>query len=232
MSFIDDLGSALKSIGDSISKALSNSEMIKALLPVLGLVLPPPLDVVAVVGLMAISAALGQPEDPEKLGYQMNKAGKEGISPDDFDSFKEYKEHLDKNFPFDQKEFDKLSDAQKSACRYVGMAGTMQELKEEKGFDISAEALKMFAGSDGKPLGNTGLTTKEEKGNFVANVTTEMQAQGFHSLQPVVDYAKGELEHVSDGPKVEAAVQKVLDSTPGLEDKDTFEVICSLADKE
>ena len=141
MGLLDVFSDFFKPIANAITSVLKNTELIATLMPILAVVIPPPFDVIAVVALMAISAAMGVEEDPEQLGYQKQEADK---SPEDFDSFKEYKEYLDKNYPFDQAKFDALDETHKQACRYVGMAGTLAELKEEKGFEMSASMLGML----------------------------------------------------------------------------------------
>ena len=141
MGFLDSFKDFFKPIANAISSVLKNTPLMTALMPILAVVIPPPFDIIAVVALMAISAAMGVEEEPEKLGFQMQEADK---GPEDFDSFKEYKEYLDKNYPFDQAKFDALDDAHKQACRYVGLAGTLAELKEEKGFEMSGEMLGML----------------------------------------------------------------------------------------
>ena len=163
MGLLDIFTDIFKPIANAVSSVLKNTELMTALMPILAVVIPPPFDVIAVVALMAISAVMGVEEDPEKLGYQMQEADK---SPEDFDSFKEYKEYLDKNYPFDQAKFDALDETHKQACRYVGMAGTMAELKEEKGFVMSEQMLGMLT----RGCGSLGMD-KDATATLAANMT-------------------------------------------------------------
>lgn len=137
------IGCAVSAIGGALSSVLQSSMLLQKLLPMLAVVIPPPLDMIAVVAVEVLSATLGKPEKPEELGWQMNKAEKK---PDDFDSFDEYKEYLDREYPFDRDAFDAQTDEQKMANRYIGIAGTMQELKEAKDFELNPQSLGTLCG--------------------------------------------------------------------------------------
>ena len=137
--------SLMEKIGNGISNVLKNSDFIQEMLPMLLVCLPPPCDIIALVALQVVSAAMGVDENPEHLGFQMNLSDK-GPEDDDFHgSFKEFKDYLDQNFPFDQAKFDQMTPDEKMACRYVGAAGTMSELRESSGFAITPEALGLLA---------------------------------------------------------------------------------------
>lgn len=226
MGLLDSLGNFFQGVCNAVSSVLKSSALVNTLLPILGVVLPPPIDVIAVVALAAMSVALGQKEDPEKLGWQMQEADK---SPEDFDSFGEYKDYLDKEFPFDEEKFNQLSDIEKSACRYVGLAGTMAELKELKGFEVTPETFgALLSNSFAQAMG---LKNNDAKVNFAENIASSMQEQGFHSLEPLDQAAKGSLD-VKDRDKVIDAVQNALDKTPDKSIQDAFDAIIALGDKQ
>lgn len=132
-------------IASAISSVLQNSPLIQKLMPILSVVIPPPFDAIAVVALEVVSATMGKPENPEELGWQMNEAD---MKPEDFGSFEEYREYLDKEYPFDADAFNAQTDERKAACRYVGMAGVMSELSTLKDFDakLTPAALGVLAG--------------------------------------------------------------------------------------
>lgn len=179
------LWNGIKSFASSISNVLKNSELMNKLLPILSVVIPPPFDVIAVVAIMAISAAMDVKENPDELGWQMNEADKK---PEDFDSFKEYKEYLDREYPFDREKFDALSDEQKMACRYVGMAGTMQEVKEAKGFELTPESLGILV------KGAASLKWDEAQiGAFAKGLSVSLASSGNASLEDIGAIAKGSL---------------------------------------
>jgi hypothetical protein len=135
----------VEKIGNGISSVLKNSELIQEMLPLLLVLLPPPYDQIVLVVLQVVASAMGVDENPEQLGYQMNLSDK-GPEDDDFNgSFKEFKDYLDQNFPFDQAKFDQMTPDEKMTCRYVGVAGTMSELKESAGFAITPETLGFLA---------------------------------------------------------------------------------------
>lgn len=203
---------AFSPVVNAVSSVLQNSSLIQKLLPILGMVLPPPLDIIAVVAVEVLSACLGKPENPDELGWQMNEADKK---PEDFDSFEEYREYLDENYPFDKDAFDAQTDEQKSACRYLGMCGTIQELKESKGFEINPTSLGVLAGA-ASTLGWNNDTMK----SFAQGMLTSVGGPGFNML---ADYAKGNLG-AEDAGKVEKAVANgtneagVNDSTQSVAD--------------
>ena len=175
----------LTGIMKGISNVLQNSVVMQKLLPILAVAIPPPWDVVAVIAVSVISAAMGVEEKPDELGWQMNEADKK---PEDFSSFKEYKAYLDENYPFDQEKYDYLSDEQKTMCRYVGMVGTMQELKEAKGFELTPNALGMLV--------RCAAAFKWDDAQFKAftnGLTTSLIGAGENSFSIVESFGKGSL---------------------------------------
>ena len=183
---------------NAVSSVLQNSPMLQKLLPILGIAIPPPLDAIAVIAIQVISACMGKPENPEELGWQMNEADKK---PEDFDSFDEYKEYLNENYPFDKDAFDAQTDEQKAACRYVGMAGTMEELRDSKGFEINATSLGALAGM-ASTLGWSNDTMK----SFTNGMLSSLGGPGFNLL---ADYVKGNLG-AEDMGKVEKGIDNGL----------------------
>lgn len=202
MGFLSDLCSgvskALSPVVDAVSKVLQNSELMQKVMPMLMSVIPPPYDAIAFVALEVISACMGKPENPEELGWQMNEADKK---PEDFNSFDEYREYLNEKYPFDKDAFDAQTDEQKAACRYVGMAGTMQELKESKGFEINAASLGALAGM-ASTLGWSNDTMK----SFTNGMLSSLGGPGFNMLG---DYVKGNLG-AEDMGKVEQCIDNGL----------------------
>ena len=142
MSFWQGIKDLFSDVSKAISKVLTNSTLMQTLLPVLTVAIPPPWDIVALVVVTVIAAAMDVDEEPDKLGWQMNEAD---MKPEDFDSFKEYKDYLDNEYPFDQDKFNAQTPEQKLACRYIGLAGTIVELKETSGFEITPETLGMLS---------------------------------------------------------------------------------------
>lgn len=186
MGFWSGVWNGIKSIGGAISNVLKNSELMNKLLPILSVVIPPPFDVIALVAIMAISASMGVEENPDELGWQMNESDKK---PEDFDSFKEYKEYLDREYPFDKEKFDALSEEQKMACRYIGMVGTMTELKESKGFEITPESLGVIV------KGGASLKWDDAQiGAFAKGLSVALANSGAASLRDVGALAKGTLD--------------------------------------
>lgn len=130
----------MEKIGDALSGVLKNSELMKEIMPMLLVCIPPPYDLIALVALPILSEVF-KDDNPKHLGYQMNLSDKSPEDEDFHGSFKEFKDYLDANFPFDQAKFDMLSPDQQRACGYVGMAGMISGLKES----ISLDALGAIA---------------------------------------------------------------------------------------
>ncbi len=219
MGLFDSISDFFSGIGSALSTVLKNSDLILALAPVLAVVIPPPFDAIAVVALMVISAVMGVEEEPDKLGWQMNQAEK---SPEDFDSFKEYKEYLDENYPFDQAKLDAMSPDQKSACRYAGLAGTMTELKETADFDISARTLGLLVngckkmGMDEKTTAEFGAHLAKDMGNDISQVEDAVSG----TLDP--DNADSLMHHIKDA----------LGKLNGTDVKEPSDVIEAMRDSE
>jgi len=172
-------------IKSAVSSVLRNSELMQKLMPRLMEFIPPPYDLIAVVAIVAISAAMGVEENPDKLGWQMNEADKK---PEDFGSFKEYKEYLDREYPFDQEKFDKLSEEQKAACRYIGMAGTIQEVQEAKNLELNPETLGVLV------KGIAGFKWSDQQINaFAHGLGTSLASSGNASFEDIGALAKGSL---------------------------------------
>ena len=158
-----------------------------------------------------LSALIGEePENPEELGWRMNEADKK---PEDFNSFDEYREYLNEKYPFDKDAFDAQTDEQKAACRYVGMAGTMQELKGSKGFEINAASLGAPAGM-ASTLGWSNDTMK----TFAQGMLNTLGGPGFNML---ADYARGNLG-AEDMSKVEKGVDNGLSEAGVSDSRDGF----------
>ena len=175
----------IKSIASSISTVLRESPLVRSLVTTLAAALPPPFDVIAVVAVQAIAASAGVEEKPDELGWQMNEADKK---PEDFGSFKEYKEYLDREYPFDQEKFTSLSEEQKSACRYLGMAGTIMEVKEAKNFELTPETLGIIV------RGAAGLKwTDAQMSGFAKGLSFSLNGSGVASLGDVESLARGTL---------------------------------------
>ena len=140
----------MEKIGEVLSGVLKNSDLMKTLL----VCIPPPYDLIALVALPILSEVFKN-ENPKHLGYQMNLSDKSPEDEDFHGSFKEFKDYLDANFPFEQAKFDMLSPDQQRACGYVGMAGMISGLKES----ISLDALGAIA-RGGTALGWDAQTTE------------------------------------------------------------------------
>lgn len=179
-------------LGRAISNVLQNSPLMQKLLPIIAVAIPPPFDVIAIVALEVISACMGinegEGEKPEELGWQMNEADKK---PEDFGSFEEYKQYLDENYPFDRERFESLSEDEKTACRYAGIAGTMQEIKEAKGgdFELNPTGLGILA----RGLADFKWETETVK-SFVEGMAKSMVATGLDPMKTLEGFARGDLD--------------------------------------
>lgn len=207
---------AFAPIATAFSSVLQNSPLMQKLVPILAVVIPPPLDALAVIALEVVSASMGKPENPEELGWQMNKAEK-GL--EDFDSFEDYREYLDREYPFDRDAFDAQTDEQKSACRYAGIAGAMSELSETDGFDpkLTPAALGVVAGAASR-LG----WSRDEMRSFMEGMTTSFGGSG-ELFNHVGDFAKGDLGateagRVSEGIKDGVKAAGVADAPSAVAD--------------
>lgn len=139
---LNGLEKVVSGAGKVLSEVLTSSELMRELIPLLAVAIPPPWDVVAMVALKVIAVTMGVTDDPERLGYQMNLADRR---PEDFSTFSDYKKYLNDNFPFDADRFLCMSDGERKICQYVGMAGVLAQLKESKGFTFTPEALGSLA---------------------------------------------------------------------------------------
>ena len=190
-------------IGSCLSAALKNPEVMKNL----ALVIPPPYDVMVVLGLQIVAALMGVDEkDGSKLGYQMNKADKAFDDPEFGGSFEKYNEYLDKNFPFDQTAFDALSPDEKTACNFAGMAGLQQQMKESKGFEVSPEAIGMLLAGGASLNWDSPTLVK-----FAEGMKSALSIVG--SFKPVSDAANGKLDPSNVGT-VMTAVNAGMKAVP------------------
>lgn len=153
----------LEKIGEALSNVLKNSDFLKEIMPALLVCIPPPYDLVALVALPILSEVF-KDEKPDHLGYQMNISDKSPDNEEFHGSFKEFKDYLDKNFPFDQTAFNQLTPDQRQTCGYVGMAGMLSALKDT----VSLEALGAVA-RGGKVLGWDNQTVEAFSRGLVNN---------------------------------------------------------------
>ena len=221
MSFLDSLSSGLSSFFSGISSALSNSPLMSALLPVLAVVIPPPLDIVAIVAVSLLASVLsGKNEDPERLGWQMNEADKK---PDEFGSFKEYRAYLDEKFPVDEKRFNAMTENQRVACRYYGMAGLMTQMREA-GLDVSSEALGMFVKAQ-----SALQMDKDTLGSFVKDIGVSLKNEGKTSFEPITDAVKGTISP-EDYDVMSKSINEAMKGLPKTNLSDAMDVIMKLRD--
>ena len=221
MGIFEGLSDFVSKIGDAISNVMKSSSLIQTLLPVLTVVIPPPFDIVALIAITVIASAMGVEEEPEELGWQMNEADKK---PEDFESFKEYKQYLDEKFPFDDDKFNAMSAEQKQACRYVGMIGTAAELKDKAGFEVPFETLGLLVkGTDTLGWSN------EMMGEFAKNASVALKDNGLNSLSPIGEAVKGTLDP-DDVGKVIKSIDEALKDLPQSNVKEAFEIIAALKD--
>lgn len=221
MSFLESLVSGVSSLFSGISSVLSNSPLMSALLPVLAVVIPPPLDIVAVVAVSLLASVLsGKNEDPERLGWQMNEADKK---PEEFNSFKEYRAYLDEKFPVDEKRFNAMNENQRAECRYYGMAGLMTQMRES-GLDVSAEALGMFARA------KSALQMDDSTlGTFVKDIGVNLKNEGKSSLDPITDAVKGTISS-EDYDIMTKSINEAMKNLPKTDLSDAMDVILKLRD--
>lgn len=190
-------------VGACLSTVLKNPEAMKSL----ALIIPPPYDVMVVLGLQIVGAFMGVDEkDGAKLGYQMNKADKAFDDPEFGGSFEKYKEYLDKDFPFDKTAFDALSPDEKAACNFAGMAGLVQEMKESKGFEVTPDAMGMLFASGASLKWDNPTLVK-----FSNGMKSALSIVG--SFKPVVDAVNGKLDPSNAGTAL-AAVNAGMKAIP------------------
>lgn len=201
-------------IGKAISSVLSTSPLMKNLLPILAVVIPPPLDAIACVAVMGIASAFGVKSNPDELGCQMNEAD---MKPEDFETFADYKAYLDREYPFDAAKYEALSPDQKLACRYTGIIGLMEELHQSKGFKISPMTLGILAAG----AAQCKWTEPQIKG-FAEGMARTMEVSGGRDMSSVEGLAKGGLA-ADDWTTVRNAVEKGRE-TAGVEE--TIDEIC------
>jgi len=208
------ISKACQPIANAVSNVLQNSPLMQKLMPMLMAVIPPPFDAIAFVALEVLSAAMGKPENPDELGWQMNEADKK---PEDFGSFDEYREYLDKEYPFDRDAFAAQTDEQKLACRYVGMSGVAAELENANGFKLNPMALGTLAGA----CSAMGWDQKMVS-DFSRGMMTSLRGDAGRLFNMLGDFAKGELNSVdaakvSDGIKNGLKASGSSDSVAGFE---------------
>ena len=136
------LGPVVEGAEKFLSTVLHNSELVVILQAGLLALVPPPWNALASSVLVAVAHSMGVDDNPDKLGYQMNIADRK---PEDFATFRDYKEYLDANFPFDADGYFSLSETEKCICGYIGMSGIIQEIKESGGVTITPEMLGSLA---------------------------------------------------------------------------------------
>jgi len=207
------ISKACAPIANAVSNVLQNSPLMQKLMPMLMAVIPPPFDAIAFVALEVLSAAMGKPENPDELGWQMNEADKK---PEDFGSFDEYREYLDKEYPFDRDAFNAQTDEQKLACRYVGMAGVSTELENSNGFKLNPMALGTLAGAC-SAMG----WDKQAITDFSRGMMSALGSDAVRLFNQLGDFAKGELNSadaakVSEGISGGLKASGVSDSVSGF----------------
>lgn len=139
-SFISGAVSSLSSsIGGAISRLAPN--IVK---PFLGLGIGEILTAIQVISIVigAIANILGvkeENESPEEIGMKAEEAEKQGIKPENFDSYQEYINCIRKEIQIDKNKLDNLSAEDKIKYGVVGSAILVKGIEEKEKFEIPAE---------------------------------------------------------------------------------------------
>lgn len=93
----------------------------------------------AAIGALAEALGLTKEESPEEIGMKAEEAEKQGIKPENFDSYSEYIEHLRNNIEVDKDKLINLSPEDKLKYTAVGAVILAKGIEEEVNMEIPAE---------------------------------------------------------------------------------------------
>lgn len=177
MGFFSALGSlvsgaisAVSNIASSVGSALAGAA--KTALSVAGSFFTPMINIITSIGKMI--GVLDKNDTPEDLGRRADLSDKK---PEDFDSIKEYIQHLKNDITIDREKIEKESKDKKMAYQAIGATITMKGINEQKGYDIPAEAWASFA--------KLGLENKEKEVNALLDSFKGEKIKDF------IDYVEG-----------------------------------------
>lgn len=99
------------------------------------------MDVISIV-IGAIAEIFGlkdKEETPEEIGMKAEEAAKEGVKPENFDSYEEYINHLRENIEVDKSKLENLSKEDKMKYTAVGSSILVKGIEEKEEFEIPGE---------------------------------------------------------------------------------------------
>ncbi|OSA92132.1 UNVERIFIED_ORG: hypothetical protein B2H95_05670 [Clostridium botulinum] len=99
----------------------------------------------AAIGALAEALGLTKEETPEEIGMKAEEAEKEGIKPENFDSYSEYIDHLRNNIEIDKDKLDNLSREDKLKYTALGSSILVKGIEENKNMEIPAEFITQIA---------------------------------------------------------------------------------------
>lgn len=122
----------------------------------------------------AIAEALGlkdEEEKPEEIGMKAEEAEKQGITPENFDSYEEYINHLRENIDIDKSKLENLSKEEKLKYMSVGSFILVKGIEEKENFEIPGEFVA--------EIGKQNLSAEEVKEYIRTFKTNDLQLKDF-----------------------------------------------------
>jgi len=206
-SFVSGAVSALSDMARSVGSALANAA--KTVLSVGGSFFSPMINIIASIGKMI--GVLDKNDNLEDLGRRAELSDKK---PEDFDSIKEYIQHLRNDIILDREKMEKESKDRKMAYEAIGATITMKGINEKKGFEIPVEAWATFA--------KLGLADKEKEVNALLDSFKGDKIDDF------VGYVEGKLSPDKEVEVGDQLVETYKALEPGLSEEDIEKRVMNL----
>lgn len=192
------ISSLASSIGGAVSR-LANSIMMPLVKLTIGDLEKVFKVISAVIG--AIADALGlkdEEETPEEIGMKAEEAEKEGVKPENFDTYEEYINHLRENIQLDKTKLENLSKEDKIKYTAVGSAILVKGIEEKEDLEIPGEFVA--------EIGRQNLSVEETK-EYI-NVFKEKDLD----LRDFADFLSGAIDkklYGTIGRAIESAIKNL-----------------------
>lgn len=208
------VSSCAATIGGAIAKVATG-----IMIPLAKLTIEGVLKAVEIIGAVigAIAEALGlkkEEETPEEIGMKAEEAAKEGIKPENFDSYEEYINYIRENIEIDKAKLENLSKEDKIKYTAIGSSILVKGIEEKEKYEIPGEFVA--------EIGRQNLSVEETREYIKTFKSEDLKLKDF------VNFLAGTIDiktYTTVGNAIESAIKNL---NPDMTDREIDDKITNM----
>lgn len=176
------------------------------------------MDVISIVigAIAEIFSLKDKEETTEEIGMKAEEAAKEGVKPENFDSYEEYINHLRENVEIDKSKLENLSKEDKMKYTAVGSSILVKGIEEKEEFEIPGEFVA--------EIGRQNLSVAETRQYIKTFKNEDLQLKDFASfLSGTID----KKVYATVGNAIESAIKNL---NPDMTENEINDKITNMKD--